>query len=57
MRTTMNFTIAGVPIGGNISLCQRLESLDPAAAFNIVMIFMAVVYAIAAFSVLWPNHK
>lgn len=39
----MNFTIAGVPMGGNLSMCQRLEFLDMHAMFAIIMYTMAAI--------------
>lgn len=40
----MNFTIAGIPLGGNLSICHRLEYFDISAAFDGFMIAMVTAF-------------
>lgn len=47
----MNFTIAGIPLTGNLTACQRLEYLDLMSVGSILVCLAIAPFLIVAFSV------
>lgn len=47
----MDFTIAGIPIGGDLSLCQRLELIDITGVFSIMMYSIVAIFFTTLFAI------